>query len=67
MRASDMIRARARREPAFRDALYTECQQAIRNDKADVAEYILREYLELPESAVREALRSCDYCLAHLS
>ncbi len=67
MRASDMIRARARREPAFRDALYTECQEAMRNGRADVAEYILREYLELPESAVRETLRSCDYRLAHLS
>lgn len=67
MRASEMIRARARRDPAFRDALYTECQQAIRNGKADVARHILREYLELPESAVREALKSCDYRLAHLS
>ena len=67
MRASDMIRTRARREPAFRDALYTECQEAMLNGRADVAEYILREYLELPESAVREALRSCDYRLAHLS
>ena len=56
MRARDMIRSRARRDSAFRDALYAECEQALRNGKADVAEHILRGYLELPESAVREAM-----------
>ena len=56
MRARDMIRARAKREPASRDALYEECQQALRDGKSDVAEHILREYLELPEPAVRAAM-----------
>lgn len=56
MRARDMIRARAKREPAFRDALYQECQHALRDGKPDVAEHILSEYLELPETAVREAM-----------
>ena len=58
MRARDMIRSRAKRDPAFRDALYQESQHALRNGKADVAEHILREYLEMPESTVREAMAS---------
>ena len=56
MRARDMIRARAKREPAFYGALYEECQDALREGKAEVAEHILREYLELPDAAVREAM-----------
>ena len=56
MRARDMIRARAKREPAFCDALYEECQHALREGKAEVAEHILREYLDLPDAAVREAM-----------
>ncbi len=56
MRARDMIRARAKRDPAFRDALHQECQHALRDGKPDVAEHILREYLEMPELAVRAAI-----------
>ena len=56
MRAKDMIRARVQKEPAFQDALYEECQQALRDGNRDVAEHILREYLELPEAKVLEII-----------
>ena len=56
MRARDMIRARARRDPAFRDALHQECQRALRDGKPDVAEHILREYLKMPEAEVRQIM-----------
>ena len=57
MRAKDMIRARVKKEPGFRDALYEECQRELRDGRLEVAEHIMREYLELPEDQVREALR----------
>ena len=56
MRAKDMIRARVKKDPGFRDALYEECQQELRDGRRDVAEHILREYLELPEDQVREVM-----------
>ena len=56
MRAREMIRARVKKEPAFRDALYEECQQALQSGNRDIAEHILREYLELPEAKVLEII-----------
>ena len=56
MRATEMIRARIKKEPAFRDALYEECQQELQDGNREVAEHILREYLELPEEEVREIM-----------
>ena len=58
MRAKDMIRARVKKEPAFRDALYEECRRELHDGKRDVAEHILREYLELPDDQVREIMGS---------
>ena len=58
MRASEMIRARARQEPAFRNALHEECLRELRDGKPDVAEHMLREYLELPEEEVRSIMDS---------
>ena len=56
MRATEMIRARIKKEPAFRDALYEECQQELQDGNREVAEHILREYLELPEAKVLEII-----------
>lgn len=58
MRASEMIRARAKREPAFRTALYEESLQELRDGKPDVTEHMLREYLELTEAEIREIMAS---------
>ena len=46
---NDIARARTR----WRESLH-----ALRNGKPDVAEHILREYLEVPDLAVREAMAS---------
>ena len=56
MRSSEMIRARARREPAFQEALYQECVRELHDGNPTVAEHMMREYLEMPETGVRQIM-----------